>query len=442
MINFNKLPLWLTSENLNQAKALKFTVGQILNGHVLKTFPDDIALVQVGGIKIQAKLDAPLNLNEKYWLQVVSNEEIVELKLIADPIQANANEKADLAKAPITQLIRQYGLLNTKENHQLIRFLVENQLPVTTDILNKVSQWLKQSEDLPKVLEAIKITLTRDLPLTNTVFNSILAALSDEPLSSELFKILAMMRQSDYNSRSINEFKNVLGSLLNQVGQQEDLNGLDPKMDLQAGETAAKTIKLLLRQLGLQFEHDIISAPNKTDLKLQELKPALLSVVQEEVSQSLRDKLEHLLNRVTGMQILASEQNGLVHQIAFQLPIVVGKHMTDLSMQWTGKKQKNGQIDPDYCRILFYLQLENIKDTVVDVHVQNRIVSIQIYNENPMLKIFVKRYDNILKERLKVYDYTLSSLKILKTEHDSKGLTDVSAIKAINPIITGVDYRV
>ena len=28
-------------------------------------------------------------------------------------------------------------------------------------------------------------------------------------------------------------------------------------------------------------------------------------------------------------------------------------------MQWSGRKKENGQIDPSFCRVLFYLELEN-----------------------------------------------------------------------------------
>lgn len=48
-------------------------------------------------------------------------------------------------------------------------------------------------------------------------------------------------------------------------------------------------------------------------------------------------------------------------------------------MEW--KNEKDGKIDSNYARILFYLNLEALKETVIDMQVQNRIVSIYVYNE-------------------------------------------------------------
>ena len=59
----------------------------------------------------------------------------------------------------------------------------------------------------------------------------------------------------------------------------------------------------------------------------------------------------------------------------------IGNYETDVTLQWSGRKRKDGSIDPDYCRILFYLDLEQLKETVIDMQVQNRVIKISVLNE-------------------------------------------------------------
>src|SRR5688500_6197126 len=53
----------------------------------------------------------------------------------------------------------------------------------------------------------------------------------------------------------------------------------------------------------------------------------------------------------------------------------------DVYMQFEGKKDKNGNIDSDFCRILFVLELEKMNETMIDMQIQKRIISVNIYNE-------------------------------------------------------------
>ncbi|GAE43628.1 hypothetical protein [Mesobacillus boroniphilus] len=79
-------------------------------------------------------------------------------------------------------------------------------------------------------------------------------------------------------------------------------------------------------------------------------------------------------------------------------------------MQWSGKKTEDGKIDADFCRVLFYLKLEHLDDVIVDMQVQNRIMSVQIFNENPTLRKMAEEMTPLLKLKLAEIDYHLSSV--------------------------------
>lgn len=58
----------------------------------------------------------------------------------------------------------------------------------------------------------------------------------------------------------------------------------------------------------------------------------------------------------------------------------------------------NGKIDADYARILFYLQLNSLQETVVDMQVQSRVVTVTVYNENDQLKELAEPLKTALKK--------------------------------------------
>ena len=73
-MNSNIISELYQERNRPQPKALTFKPGQILNGKILKLFPNSVATLQVGSQKVVAQLEASLEANEKYWFQVQSGE--------------------------------------------------------------------------------------------------------------------------------------------------------------------------------------------------------------------------------------------------------------------------------------------------------------------------------------------------------------------------------
>ncbi len=151
------------------------------------------------------------------------------------------------------------------------------------------------------------------------------------------------------------------------------------------GNAIQQAIKTVLKSLGISYE----SALNQKSLEIEQfsdqLKPQVLAMLKDgNVSPPLKDAAELLLARMNGMQLLSGE-NGHQHQIVMQLPLqFFGKSM-DATLQWNGRMNENGKIDSNFARILFYLEMESLSETVVDMQVQNRIVTITLYNEHENL---------------------------------------------------------
>lgn len=206
-------------------------------------------------------------------------------------------------------------------------------------------------------------------------------------------------------------------------------NALDGK----AFETAMKTI---LRNMGLGYEH-MLSGKTVHSEVMEQLKPQLLSVIQHPAaSAQLKESAEQIIHRLNGVQLLSAE-SGHQQQIVMQIPLQFLGRKMDATLNWTGKMKEDGKIDSDYVRVLFYLQLSSLKETVVDMAVQNRVVTINVYNEDEGLAKLAEPFREALKEGLANADYRLSGIS-LKPFAEQSGIQR----KATAAPAKGVDIRI
>ncbi|WHX42254.1 hypothetical protein QNH36_09005 [Mesobacillus sp. AQ2] len=569
-----------------QTKITEFRPGQIINGKIIKLFPDQVAEVQIGNQKMVAQLEVPLSANERYWFQVQPGEGKVHLKLIS----SSGEEKGQPGN--LTRILSEFGLQPTKENLDLVRFFIKEQLPVNGELLKRASEWLKTVGSRTAGEDAIKMLLTRGMPVTKAAFEALYTATKEQSLVmllEQLGKSLEAADESDTvvslrkllnemlpanktisSAAALNHLasawlgsngkqseaaldllqqygaipaksseKNVLQQLLSSLqhldGAEENLpeglkflktvltliekgdsfsarqimasfindksfpvndladslhfifdraNGKDTNTQTgllafkqllshsnassalslllagkadweqaglklleaagrqqQAGtvgmhaqllsEAAGKAepapalqenglsllsdvkIKRFLSALGLSYEHHLSEIMKDGEVGKTQvpdtLKSLTLRLLNENPPQIVKDAAEPLVNKLTGFQLL-SQEAGPIQQLVVQVPIFLGGKTSELSMQWSGKRTEDGKIDADFCRVLFYLKLQYLDDTIIDMQVQNRVMSIQIFNDQPDLKKMAEQMTPILKTKLSELEYKLSSV--------------------------------
>ncbi|MBU8877814.1 hypothetical protein BGM26_02260 [Bacillus sp. FJAT-29790] len=206
-------------------------------------------------------------------------------------------------------------------------------------------------------------------------------------------------------------------------------------------------IKKVIRIMGLSYEHEafkILKQPEVDGInKIDTLKPLLMRLLNEEAPAHIKDAAEKLLHKITGFQVL-SQEVGPIQQYIFQIPLSFWDKKTDLTMQWSGKKTENGKIDPNYCRVLFYLNLDFLKETIVDLQVQNRVMNITIINDKNDLKMLAAPLFANLKEGLAILNYQLSSITFEKPADNKQIIEAKDAVTSqIMPNqFNGVDFRI
>ncbi|WP_158737676.1 hypothetical protein [Alteribacillus sp. YIM 98480] len=401
-------------------------------------------------------------------------------------VQAAATLQKQLTKT--MEIASMNGPVNGESGHklvqQLLQLTVSSQTPVT--VKDGAAALLQKTGLVPEStgsiswLDSFKNTILH--PSNRTVIQQLWPSITEGekiPLSSleskELFQTL-MNRLSFQEGESGRQQMNQLLSLFQQAegrsrrvdltaGQlSRTIQGMQ-EMPLSSQEKQALTVIVqgsfsnqsagaqgmssvagqltkLLVQLGFQHESDLslTNAQSETnEAAKDQLKQSLLQHIPQ-LPASARESAEALLYRLTGQQLLAQDQQGPIQQAALQFPLVLGDYHTDLTVQWEGRKQEDGQLHPDHCRILFYLEMERLGETIADVQIQNRFVTVNIFNDNEKPILLMELLQPFLKERLNEHQYMLSSVN-WKRLQDSASTKQRNAYQPYTQS-RGVDVRI
>lgn len=209
------------------------------------------------------------------------------------------------------------------------------------------------------------------------------------------------------------------------------------------GEAIKQVLKQTIQQLGLNYESQIPRAtPEHLAQLTQQLKPQLIQLLQSEaLTPQTKEAVEQLVARMNAPIIQTSQEQSLQQQIIMNVPLdFLGKKI-DATLQWSGKMDDDGKIDENYARILFYLKLETLKETIVDMQVQNRIVTLTIFNETPHLQQLSTQFEERLKEGLEQHRYKLSGL-FFKTIEERHAPKPKKQSFTQQPKRSGVDIRI
>jgi hypothetical protein len=210
-------------------------------------------------------------------------------------------------------------------------------------------------------------------------------------------------------------------------------------MALLKGEDLGQALKNLIWRFGFNLESQLHSQP-QIAVAATTLKERLTQLIRHHSNAEIRELAEKLVLKMNHTALVSWEQSSIMN-IVQQFPLYLFGRHTDITVQWMGREKEKGKIDSDHCRILFYLQLGNLKETLVDMHVQNRIISLSIWNEHQSVNNFSQSLIPELKESLQRMNYQLSSVKIKKPEnHDS--ISRKKMLDMQNVSYTGVDLKI
>ncbi len=205
------------------------------------------------------------------------------------------------------------------------------------------------------------------------------------------------------------------------------------------GTAVKQSIQAVLAKLGVNYEAGLAVREPDLEQIQHSLKPHLVALMQDSAAgTALREAAESAVSRLNG-PLLQSAENGAQQQIIMQLPLQLHGRRIDATLEWNGRLKEDGKIDPDHARVLFYLDLEAMKKTVVDMQVQNKVITLTIFNEDTRLESAGAVLQETLKAGLEDGGYRLSAVRFRPFREDP------AAREVRTPVSSrteGVDYRV
>ncbi|CAH0346965.1 hypothetical protein [Bacillus sp. CECT 9360] len=376
--------------------------------------------------------------NDKSQLPPVLKESLSLILQYAVAKQKGAAPEAEKLLTLFNQLLSQSGKVN-----------VELAVKRGTESLSKLDR-----PDSPLLRGNEVVQLTKKLLLTLLVSNGEERITEQKPINKDILfsavngshykpeqargRLAEMIHVELEAAQQTVELEPVERRLLKQI-----IAAAERPIDFTKGAPTSEFVKDIVKLLGLNMEHSLANGrgmeTKASTEELATLKPLLMKLLVETQHPPIKDAAEQVLNRITAQQLL-SQDNGPLQNIFMQLPLNLSGFQTDLTLQWSGRKKSSGAIDPDYCRVLFYLDLEQMRETVIDMQIQNRILKISVINEHfEKLEQLSRPLTESLKNNLGDMNYRLSSLVF---EGEAKQISQKQNISAGSKPYSGVDIRI
>lgn len=153
-----------------------------------------------------------------------------------------------------------------------------------------------------------------------------------------------------------------------------------------------------------------------TSGEMQSIKLALSALrASHEVAEPVKQEADQLFHKLNG-QLFMQQDHPSYSQIVMSFPMFSKSGVQDMTVLFKGKKEADGKLDPSHCRLLFLLQLDTLKKTVVDCLVQQKVMTITIETDFE-LQAAIDPMVPALKQGLKEMGYSLSGVNAKKRVH-------------------------
>lgn len=385
-----------------RASSLELVPGQILSGVVLRLLPNQAAIVRLHGLQIRARLETSVTIGEKNWFQVLPNRNPISLRLI--PVKDNYSEK----KEDYSPLLKWLGLKDGKAEEEIMRYFVRERLPIAEGSIERVQAILESLGKGEHVWQSIQAAVRKGWPLTESIVKAIYQFLQSSP---PLVEERSSSKASSQEGTSINKDIQNIAPYLNKQDQQRLQQLLISPGQLENNK--ATILGQFFTWLGVSDVALLRRAPSLDVLQEHwSLKKALMLHLQQDASTPLhiREGMERVISYILGQQLFYSpnqETQQPVLQYYFQLLFDEQHLIQQAKVQVEGRKTKAGELDPDNCRLFFYLQLSSLGEISIQLTIANRIVSLTLYHEEAPIPFF-QEYKPIIKKALEEIGYTLS----------------------------------
>ncbi|MEK8130272.1 hypothetical protein WMW72_20400, partial [Paenibacillus filicis] len=182
-----------------------------------------------------------------------------------------------------------------------------------------------------------------------------------------------------------------------------------------------------VRMLGTEGGNNLLSAG--AEKHADSLKSALMQLAQSaDAPDDIKQAAQQAVHQITGQQLLLSaDRSAIFSHITMFVPIVQSDGTQTAAIHIQSRKGKSGSLDSENCRLVFDLQMKELGNTLVDVKVVNRIVSLHVHNDLPYTQTLLESYRDEIAGGLSSIGYQFISMKVSPYPEKLGDLGDLSA---------------
>ncbi|WP_026021176.1 hypothetical protein [Paenibacillus senegalensis] len=173
------------------ADVVELKPGQVVRGTVLRLISNQEALLSIQGVKVHAKLEAPLQQGDSTWLTVLADRGDGQIRL--KPVAG-----VRLQGSGLTELLKALGLPDTPNNRQLVQLLSQSGLPITKQSIASLAALSAQRSadiDAEQWNQAAILALKRGLPAEASHVGALRQAIYGQPLHQMLLDVQTSLAQ-------------------------------------------------------------------------------------------------------------------------------------------------------------------------------------------------------------------------------------------------------
>ncbi|PYI54212.1 hypothetical protein DLM86_12000, partial [Paenibacillus flagellatus] len=211
------------------AKTLDLKVGQIVKGMVLQLLGEQDALVNIGGVHVRARLEAPLQQGQVTFLQV--QPESNGGQMVLKPVNGT---DVPLTDDTLADMLKGFGMKDQPAVRELARQLQQADVALTKGSLQSFQRVMEQAppDAAPdQWLEAALVAHKRQLPLTRETVRSLREAMFGPPLHAQLDRLeaeAAAAARAPMPQAASGELRELLGKLAQAMRAVRDAAGAMP----------------------------------------------------------------------------------------------------------------------------------------------------------------------------------------------------------------------
>lgn len=326
--------------------------------------------------------------------------------------------------------------VNVKMIEQALNNMMNSQgkiREVSQEIVGKWSSQINETviKNMPlpeRNYEQFKHEVTQKLLplLTNNQQAIMLDKLDNQPV--QLRQLLTIIQQYTYQQTYTN-----IEQILTTITEQDPFNTLLPQ------EQFLGQIRQMLLFSGLTDEN-LLTQDTITGQQNQTVKSMLIQLLQQGDSVG-NERAQQLLHHINGLQLQSVQENGSFIQASLVVPGEKLALNNDIYIEFESKKTENGKINPEFCRILFYLDLANLRETIVDMQIQKRLVTVTVFNDDQTLKMQAENLQPSLKKGLASLNYQLTNIMVKPLE-ERNAIKKETTTHSMKNSYEGIEFRI